>query len=546
MPRASAWRALRRGVLVPCLVWALLSVAPAWSAELVEVRVGNHPTFTRVVFEFDVATGYRVERHAEGEPDNVIVVTLDAASRPRNIVSRSPGVASVSVEAGFDRAIARISTRKPGMPIKEMILRDPPRIVLDLMLGKSAPAVVPAESAPAPSVVEPAPEPRRVAEPKPAPEPRRVAEPKPTPEPRRIAEPKPAPEPRRIAEPKPAPEVPPVAPVPKPEIAAVEPEPTAVVPEPAPAVVEPVPAREPAPAVAETEPEVVAEPVTPLESVVEERVRVADEEHAPGVEVAPGLPRSPERDAARRRPAESPLAAKVESLKELVDLKTAGAIAGGVLALILVVFLVVRRRRPLSNDLDVTKLVGEDEGAEEANDEDRIPKGGFSMEAPLGGEARPAEDFEVDDSGKVDDENKPIDSVTTGPDVATGLFDEAPHEKEATTMENQDLPITRMDSDAVTQTGAGAALVGLGEDSDITRIVQDLERRVAHLETRLDESIDARERLERQVAAQSEELRVQRAAIARTQRALRSLNRAEEEQATEPALRDPSKPVGSE
>ena len=67
-----------------------------------------------------------------------------------------------------------------------------------------------------------------------------------------------------------------------------------------------------------------------------------------------------------------------------------------------------------------------------------------------------------------------------------------------------------------------------------------LERRVAQLETRLDESVDARERLERQVAAQSEELRVQRAAIARTQRALRSLNRGVEEQATVPALREPS------
>jgi hypothetical protein len=67
-----------------------------------------------------------------------------------------------------------------------------------------------------------------------------------------------------------------------------------------------------------------------------------------------------------------------------------------------------------------------------------------------------------------------------------------------------------------------------------------MERRMAHLESRLDESVAARERLERQVAAQSEELRVQRAAIARTQRALRGLSRSDEEQATEPALRDPS------
>jgi hypothetical protein len=51
--------------------------------------------------------------------------------------------------------------------------------------------------------------------------------------------------------------------------------------------------------------------------------------------------------------------------------------------------------------------------------------------------------------------------------------------------------------------------------------------------------VDARERLERQVAAQTEELRVQRAAIARTQRAVRNMNRPDEEGPTEPALRDP-------
>ncbi|MBW2665593.1 MAG: hypothetical protein JRE13_04815 [Deltaproteobacteria bacterium] len=64
------------------------------------------------------------------------------------------------------------------------------------------------------------------------------------------------------------------------------------------------------------------------------------------------------------------------------------------------------------------------------------------------------------------------------------------------------------------------------------------------MEARLDESNEARERLERQVETQAEELRVQRAAIARTQRAVRSLNRPDEDQATEPALRDPSTPTG--
>ena len=45
--------------------------------------------------------------------------------------------------------------------------------------------------------------------------------------------------------------------------------------------------------------------------------------------------------------------------------------------------------------------------------------------------------------------------------------------------------------------------------------------------------------MERKIAAQTEELRVQRAAIARTQRAVRNLSRPEDTSATEPAVRDP-------
>ena len=63
------------------------------------------------------------------------------------------------------------------------------------------------------------------------------------------------------------------------------------------------------------------------------------------------------------------------------------------------------------------------------------------------------------------------------------------------------------------------------------------ERRMAHLERRIEELVDARERLERQVAAQTEELRVQRAAIARTQRVLRTLTPRGDEESSEPAVR---------
>ncbi len=105
--------------------------------------------------------------------------------------------------------------------------------------------------------------------------------------------------------------------------------------------------------------------------------------------------------------------------------------------------------------------------------------------------------------------------------------------------------MSQIDPEAPTQLGVGAAAVA-GAEPDVARIVQEFERRIAHIEARLDESVEARERLERQVSAQNEELRVQRAAIARTQRALRSLNRAEDDQATEPAIREPGKPADSE
>jgi hypothetical protein len=67
----------------------------------------------------------------------------------------------------------------------------------------------------------------------------------------------------------------------------------------------------------------------------------------------------------------------------------------------------------------------------------------------------------------------------------------------------------------------------------------EMERRLADLERRLEQLTEARERLERQVAAQTEELRVQRAAIARTQRVVRSIAKTEDI-ATEPVPRAPT------
>ncbi len=98
-----------------------------------------------------------------------------------------------------------------------------------------------------------------------------------------------------------------------------------------------------------------------------------------------------------------------------------------------------------------------------------------------------------------------------------------------------DLPA---DSTGISAGAPPPPVMGGDAGGDVAHLMEAMERRMNDLETRLGEAEEAREKLERQVAAQAEELRVQRAAIARTQRALRGMNRAGDDKPSEPALRD--------
>jgi hypothetical protein len=209
----------------------------------------------------------------------------------------------------------------------------------------------------------------------------------------------------------------------------------------------------------------------------------------------------------------------------------------GVLAAVLLVgfvagFAVVRRRRPSDADVDVSTLFS-DPGPPDDRPVPKDSKQAFSMETPP--REAPAA-------------ITPPQPTRESPGAAPGIFDDELEEKEAMTMDNMDLTMGSTASEAPTRLGVSAgvdASTAGASGSNIVRIIQDMESRIAGLEARLDESIEARQQLERQVSAQTEELRVQRAAIARTQRALRSLNRSDEEQATEPALRNPETPPSS-
>jgi len=79
-------------------------------------------------------------------------------------------------------------------------------------------------------------------------------------------------------------------------------------------------------------------------------------------------------------------------------------------------------------------------------------------------------------------------------------------------------------------------------DEPPDEFVAALEQRIGRLEGRIEELFESRERLERYAAAQNEELRVQRAAIARTQRVLRGIIRPEDQTAEAELQQAPAPP----
>ena len=146
--------------------------------------------------------------------------------------------------------------------------------------------------------------------------------------------------------------------------------------------------------------------------------------------------------------------------------------------------------------------------------------------------------------GSEDATMAPMDGDTT---IVSSPKDSEEKESESVVFDSAEESMEVISRDAVNESlGMPPEMGALPEE--FQQMMRDMNSRVQALEGRVDELVDARDRLERQVAAQTEELRVQRAAIARTQRAVRNLARPEDEEqeATEPALRDPNQPGSRE
>jgi len=409
----------------------LLAAGAAGATNLVDVRVGVHKAFTRVVLETDAAAKYSVS-----QKPHEVAVHVAATSRARRISAKSVHVIWVQVEpAPGGASDVRIQLRGPAR-LKQLVLHKPERLVLDLYTAVQKAAV-----------------------------------------------------------PAPAAKPPPVAPaVPSPAT-----EPTASAASAVPSAVAAGTAASPSgtSTAAGTASAGTSAASTPGTTSREEPLTVEVLRPQPAAQAQAGRPEAPRpalRPAPPRRaapPATGPLDFLPSPLNQPTTL---GLVA--FLFVVLFLWMRMRRRHLEAEDSDLSPFDRPDEAGEEAASE-------AAAEPEAFGEAEVEVEAEV------------ADAVFPAPDedppVAAAVSEAVP---------SLEVPLSGSPVSAPAASGAAAG---------------ELERRLAHLETRLEELVDARERLERQVAAQTEELRVQRAAIARTQRVVRSISANPEDEASEPA-----------
>ena len=524
---------------------SMVVASTAMAAEIVEVRVGRHAEFTRIVFELDRAAGYRIERASPSPGVSELVVSLEATSIPRRIQSTKTLIEQVEVEPTGGRSVARIRLTKSGLKLKEMILASPPRIVLDVLsdapvvktAAKPAPAVTPTPATTAKSAAE-----------KPAPvEVAKKVEPKPV-EPKKV-------EPKKV-EPKPV------------EVAKLEPKPVAVPSARAPeGVATAETAAKPVDRTSESsgssgamdllrarEQELAAAGSEPSTSVPMERAQAKAEAQKKAKAKA---------DAERERKKAATTTVKPRPMVAKNSESGGGWMTWALATVGLVVLLaggfLFMRSRKGGEEVDFEDQEGDPDDApisfgarSDANpfagigddgdqmtlaspDEKTVPPSPSEAKRGKSGKSGDGETTRVSTPG--------VRGTGSEPFAFSGAESDAEGDSEEKEMDDMDV-ISR---DAVNESLGGMPPVMGGIPEEFQQMMREMNRRVEALEGRVDELVDARDRLERQVAAQTEELRVQRAAIARTQRAVRNLARPEDEQeATEPALRDPNKPSAEE
>jgi hypothetical protein len=167
---------------LPLALGLVAAPSMAWGADVVDVRLGQHPDFTRLVFELDEASIFHVER----APDRgVVVVHLNAAAPVQRILWDRGAIELVEIESTGARAVAHVWLKAADAEVRPLLLLDPPRIVLDI--GGPPPVAYASVDLDDDAAEGPAPVPVPAAGEEPAPEPPPVAAVVPAPGPGVIA-----------------------------------------------------------------------------------------------------------------------------------------------------------------------------------------------------------------------------------------------------------------------------------------------------------------------------------------------------------------------
>ena len=475
--RVNSGRATRVASFLVAGLVAFCTNGSAMASEIVDLRIGAHPEFTRIVFELDRPTGYRIERASPEPGVSELIVSIDATSIPRKVKNNEDAlIGMVTITPRGKGALAEIRLAREGLRLKEMILSSPPRIVLDILASPGA-AKAPAA---APTVTRKTKLAKKQT--------KKQAKKATLPKKKSVA--KPVAKPKKQSKPKPTR----VVSVPAPK---------------KPVVVRTVPSEKPVPVVKLAKPRlakksVVQDPEEPMGR----GLAVLELEAAEVVRIDPPSP-NPELVLEQfKAPAEEGESGNGFLWAALIGVVVLGAI------------MVARRRGGAPGDVDDldegVEVGGPPTEAENpfASRSSTAEKDPFAAETSSHVQAVPDIELdleELDEDGEK--EEAPVDSH---------LFSSDSSLEEETDLTSQDF-------------------MGQSEQQgseETHRLLEDFERRAEGLERRLEEASEARERLERQVAAQTEELRVQRAAIARTQRAVRNMNRPDDQPPTEPTPRD--------
>lgn len=243
-------RSLALRPLAPLLL-ALLSLPalPASAAHIVDVRVGGHSEYDRLVIQLDGEFEVFHQPARSGEP---FVLELSAVPKRPILVldTRLPRMGRVKIEGVSDGALVSVQPRQRR--VRAFTLAEPPRVVIDFSSAEADPLPIPEGADPVVEAIAPP------WAPEPAPEPGASATGPGTPDPPGLE-----PEPEIVAGAEPSERAEPVAPDVSPEVRPdISPE---IAPEPAPpeaAAAEPEPEAEPTPQVGPALPEPLPEPAS--------------------------------------------------------------------------------------------------------------------------------------------------------------------------------------------------------------------------------------------------------------------------------------------